>query len=127
MFTKAWLVKTIFEWQVDSTNGNNLLYDDVDRHYLVVTNMWKRWRRSTCVKNETWRAKITSQTCDQTCSDCMARTPCDFSAVRNPSADCNRHFMIRECFDKHKQSTAKNKSVRERKRWFATFGGLKTR
>ena len=62
--------------------------------------------------------------CDQTCSDCMARHPCVFAEVRFPCEDCNRHFRIRTYFANHKQSTAKRKSVCERKRYSATCGLL---
>ena len=45
--------------------------------------------------------------CEQTCSDCMDRTPCAFSVVRIPCAECNRQFGRQACFDNHKQSTKK--------------------
>ena len=63
--------------------------------------------------------------CDQRCSDCMARTPCAFSAVRIPSAECNKHFRNQACFANHKQSTSNNKFICERKRSCATCGEMK--
>jgi len=56
----------------------------------------------------------------------MASPPCVFSDFRNPCDGCNRHFRIRTCFANHKQSTAKRKSVCERKRCCATCGLLVT-
>jgi len=64
--------------------------------------------------------------CAQTCSDCMARTPCEFSGNRFPCDGCNRHSRSQTCFVNHKQSTTKKKSVCERKRCCATCGRLVT-
>jgi len=63
----------MYEGQVDSSKHLNLLYDDVERHYHVKTNltgaMAKKYVFNACHKS--CRRDIT-HVCDQTCSDCMA-------------------------------------------------------
>ena len=70
-------------------------------------------------------ASDTTHICDQTCSDCIARPPCVFSAVKIHCAECNRHFSSQACLANHKQSTSNKKSVCERKRCCSTCGVLK--
>jgi len=117
----------MFEGQVDSSKRLKLLYDDVERHCNVITNltgaMAKKYVCSACHKS--CRHDIT-YFCDQTCSDCMASTSCAFSDVHFPSDECNRHFRSQACFANHKQSAAKRKSVCESKRCCATCGLLVT-
>jgi len=117
----------MYEGQVDSSKHLNLLYDDVERHYHVITNltgaMAERYICNACHK--ICRRDIT-HVFDQTCSDCMASPPCTFSDVRIPCDGCNRHFRSRTCFANHKQSTAMRKSVYESKRCCATCGLLVT-
>ena len=78
----------LYEGQVDSSKHLNLLYDDVERHYHVVTNltgaMAKRYVRKACHKS--CRRDIT-HVCDQTCSDCMASPTCAFSGIRFHATD----------------------------------------
>ena len=115
------------EGLVDSSKHLNLLYDDVDRHYHVITNltyaMAKRYVFKACHKS---CGRDITHVCDQTCSDCMASSPCTFSEVRFPCDECNRHFLIRTCFANHKHCMSKRKSVCERKRCCATCGRLVT-
>ena len=96
----------MFEGQVDLPKIINLLYDDVERHYHMIVNitgaMSKRLMCKACNKS---CARDATNRCDQTCSDCMARPSCAFSAVRIPCAECNRHFRTQTCFANHKQST----------------------
>ena len=33
---QGWLVKTLFEGQVESANHINLLYDDVEEHHVII-------------------------------------------------------------------------------------------
>jgi len=117
----------MYEGQIDSSKQLNLLYDDVERHYNVITNvtgaMARRYVCNACHKS-CWSA--ITRVCDQTCSDCMASPPCAFSDFRIPCDGCNRHFRIRTCFANHKQSMAKRKTVCERKRCCATCGLLVT-
>jgi len=108
-------VKTMFEGQVDSPKRINLFYDDVGRHYHVIVNiksaMAKKYLRKAC--NKACRADATHR-CDQTCSDCMARPPCAFSAVRIPCAECNRHFRSQTCFANHRAPRIRNPFVSAR-------------
>jgi len=117
----------MFEGQVDSSKHLNLLYDDVERHYHAIINftvaMAKMYVSNACHKS--CRRDIT-HVCDQTCSDCMASPQCAFSEFRIPCDECYRHFRSRTCFANHKQSTAKRKSVCERKRCCTTCGLLVT-
>jgi len=117
----------MFEGQVDSSKNFNLLYDEVERHHHVIDSltgaMTKRYKCKACHKS---CVRDTTYVCDETCSDCMASPPCALSGVRIPCDECNRHFRIRTCFAKHKQSTAKKKFVCERKRCWATCGLLVT-
>jgi len=57
----------------------------------------------------------------------MYSPPSAFSEVRLLCEECNGHFRCRIYFTNHKQSTAKRKSVCERKRFCATCGILVTR
>jgi len=101
-----------YEGQFDSSKHLNLLYDDVERHYHVITNhtiaMAKRYVCNACHKS--CRGDIT-HICDQTCSDCKASPPCAFSGIRIPCDGCKSHFRSRTCFANHKQSTTKKKSI----------------
>ena len=81
--------------------------------------MAKKYVCKAC--NKACKSDIT-HACHQTCSDCMARTPCTFSDVRFPCNDCDLHFRIRSYFA-NKYNTAKRKSVCERK-WCCTTCGL---
>ena len=83
--------------QVDSSKHLNLLYDDVERHYHVISNftgtMAKKYECNAGHKS--YRCDIT-HVCDRTCSDCMASPPCAFSDVRIPCDGYNRHFRSRQ-------------------------------
>jgi hypothetical protein len=106
----------IFEGQVDSTKRFNILYDNVERHYHVITNL-------TCVMARKFMCKgcnmpctsDVTHACDQTCRDGKACPPCAFSVVIIPCAECNRHFRNDTFFANHKQCTSKkNQYVNER-------------
>jgi len=94
----------LFKGQVDTSKRINLLHDDVERHYHVITNLTGVMARGYMCKacNKPCISDVTNA-CDQTCSDCMVRPPCAFSHVRYPCAECNRHFRSRTCFANHKQ------------------------
>ena len=117
----------MFEGQVDTSKRINLLYDDVERHYHVITNvtgdLTKNHVSKACSKS--CRSEITHD-CDQTYIVSMASPPCAFSGVRFPCDECNRHFRSRACFANHKRNTSKRKSVYERKHYCATCGALVT-
>jgi hypothetical protein len=69
----------IFDGGVESERRLNLLYDDVSRHYYVITSltsaMAKRYVCRGCGKGceigETHK-------CEHACSDCMTVRPCSF-------------------------------------------------
>jgi len=105
----------MFEGQVDSTKRLNILYDDVERHYHVITSltgdMARKFVRKVCKKA---CASDVKKACDQMFSDCMACRPCAFSGVTIPCAERNRHFRSHTYFAKHKQNTSKkNQYVNE--------------
>jgi hypothetical protein len=117
----------MFEGQVDSSKRINLLYDDVERHYHVITNLTGAMaRRSVCKACNKACTSYVTHACDQKCSDCMTSPPCAFSDVRIPCDGCNRHFRSRTCYANHKQREPNKRSVCEIKRRCATFGGLVT-
>ena len=117
----------MLEGQVDPSKHLNLLFDDVERHYHVIINltsaMTKKYVSNSCHKS--CRRDITHVS-DQTCSNCMASSPCEFSYVRFSCDECNRHHRSRTCFANHKQGNAKRKSDFERKRCCTTCGLLVT-
>ena len=75
----------MFERQADSSKRLNLLYDDVEINYHVITNlavaMAKNYVCSACQKS--CRSDVT-HVCVQTFSDCMVSPPCAFSDFRFP-------------------------------------------
>ena len=73
----------MFEEQVDSPKKINLLYDDVEQHYHVIVNITGALaKKYVCKECNNGSRQDVMRVCDQTCSDCMARPPCAFSAVR---------------------------------------------
>jgi len=74
----------MYKSQVVSSKHLNLLYDDVERHYHVITNLTggngEKYVYNACHKS--CRRDIT-HVCDPTCSDCMASPPCAFSDATN--------------------------------------------
>jgi hypothetical protein len=92
----------MFEGQVDSPKRINLLYDNVERQYHVITNITGAMEKTYVFKacNKASASDVT-HICDRTCSDCMARPPCAFYAFRVPCTECNRHCRSRAFFDNH--------------------------
>jgi len=115
----------MFEGHVEPNKRINLLYDDVDRHYHVITNltgsMAKKYVCKAC--NKSCRSDV-AHNCDQTCCECMTSLPCAFVGIRIPCDECNRHFRSQNCFDNHKRRVTKEKTVCERKRRCGTCGEL---
>jgi len=72
----------MFEGQVDSARRLNIIYDDVERHYHVIASLTGAMARKYVCKgcNKSGTSDFT-HACDQTCSDCMACTSCEFSNV----------------------------------------------
>ena len=113
----------MFECRFESVKRVNLLYDDVERHYHVITNltgaMVKKYVCKAC--NKSCRSDVTHLS-DQTFRECA----CAFGCIRIPCEECNIHFRTRTCFDNHKRRTAKKGSVCERNRRCGTCGVLVT-
>jgi len=101
-------VNIMYEGRVESSKRLNLLYDDVERHFHVITNLTgAKARRYVCKAcNKSCRRDV-SHVCDQTCSDCVMIPPCAFEDIRIPCEICNRHFRSEKCFDNHKRRTPK--------------------
>ena len=99
----------IYEGHVESPKRINLFYDDVTRHYHVITNltgaMVKRYVCRACNKG---CSNGVRHMCDQTCSDCMTSPPCAYVGVRIPCVDCNRYFRSQSCYDSHKKTTVRS-------------------
>jgi len=118
----------MYEVRVESAKRLNLLYDDVERHYHVITDlmsaMAKLYFCQACNKIY-WRD--VTHVCEETCSDCMMSPPCAFEDIRVPCEICNRNFRSQKCFDIHKRRTPKKRTVCERKRYCGTCGALVTR
>jgi len=75
----------MFEGRVESAKRLNLLYDDVERHYHVITNLTgAKARLYICIacNKSCWRD--VTHVCDQTCSDCMMSPPCAIEDIRIP-------------------------------------------
>ena len=93
----------IFEGQVTSEKRVSLLYDEVNRHYHVITNltgaMSKRYICEAC--NQSCRSGVTHM-CREKCTDCMSIPPCICTDDRIPCEACSRTFRSQACFDKHK-------------------------
>jgi len=116
---------TYYDGHVDSEKRINLLYDDVEHHYRVITYltgaMAKRYVCTAC--NRGCKSDVL-HICDEKCEACMSVPPCQFTGLRIPCEACNRNFRSQTYFDKHKTNRLRGKTVCERKRNCATCGGL---
>ena len=85
----------MFGGQFHTSKRLNLLYDDVERYYNLITNLTgavaRRHNSNACHK--IYRSDIT-HICEQTCCHCMARPPCAFSDFRLPCEECNRLLKV---------------------------------
>jgi hypothetical protein len=101
----------------------NLLYDDVEHHYHVITNVTGAMaKRYVCKALNKGCERDVKHICDHTCGDCMSVPPCEFSGNRNQCEACNRNFRSHTCFDRHKTKKMHGKTVCERKRNCVTCG-----
>jgi len=76
----------MYEGQVDSSKHPNLPYDDVERHYHVITNLIRAMaKRYVCLACHIHSRRDVTHVSDQTCSDCKARPPCAVSGTRSPA------------------------------------------
>jgi hypothetical protein len=118
-----------FDGQVNSERRINLLYDDAEHHYHVITKVTGAMaRRYVCRGCNKGCRRDVSHICDQTCSDCMSSPPCALEGIRIPCDACNRHFRSRACFDKPRKKEGRNKkTVCECKRCCSTCGVHVTR
>jgi hypothetical protein len=120
----------MFYGQVESNVRVNLLYDDVKRHFHVITNligaMAQRYICNGC--NKGCKRGVTHK-CDVTCSGCTSVPPCVPDADRRiPCDQCNRHFRRRICFNNHKilRPAGTRLTVCESRRCCAKCGALVT-
>jgi len=102
----------IFEGQVTSEKRVNLLYDEDNRLYHVITNLTVAMsKRYICESsNQSCRTGVTHR-CREKCTDCMSIPPCVCTDVRIPCEACNRTFRSQACFDKHKSNKLKEKTM----------------
>ena len=115
----------MFEGQVDSPKGLNILYVAVERHYHVITNLTGAVvEKYVCKGCSKAGKRDIAHVSDQTCSNCMVSPPCAFAEFRIPCDDCHGHFRNVACFAKHRRRTSNRKSVCERKRCCDTCGWL---
>jgi len=118
----------MFEGRFESVKRLNLLYDDVERHYHVVTNltsyMAKRYVCKLC--NRICRSDIT-HVCNLTCRDCMTNPPCAFSEFRIPCDECNRHFRSRTVSPTISSAPQREKPYANVKHFCATCGAVVSR
>ena len=100
------------EGKVSSEKRVNLLCDDVKRHFHVIGNltgaMSMRFICEGCSKR-CWN-DVTHK-CQKACSDCLSIPPCIVSDVRIPCGSWNRTFRSQACFEKHKTTMMKGKTV----------------
>ena len=117
----------MFDGQVHTEKGINLLYDDVARHNHVILNitgsMVKRYICKACNKG---CVVLVTHKCEKACSACMSVPPCTFSHVRIPCELCNRNFRTPACFDKNKTNKLKGKKLCEQKKNCAACCSLHT-
>ena len=115
----------IFVGQVTSEKRVNLLYDEDNHHYHVITNltgaMSKRYICEAC--NQSSRSGVTHK-CREKCTDCMFNPPCISTDVRNPCEAHKRTFRSQACFEEHKTYKLKGKTACAQKRNCANFNGL---
>jgi hypothetical protein len=113
----------MFEGQVYSAEQTNLLYDGVELHYHVITNLTVDMARKYVCKacNKTWTLDVTQSATRRAATTCPV-----LRAISPMFAECYRHFRRRTCFADHKQYTTKKKSVCERKRCCAKCGWIVT-
>jgi len=85
----------MFEGRVESVKHVNIIYDDVERHYHVITNltvaMAKKYVCKAC--NKICRSDV-SHVSDQTCSDCATISPCVFRGNRIPCENAIDTFEV---------------------------------
>ena len=100
----------MLEVHVDSPKRINLLYDDIERYYHMITNMPGEMAENYLCKacNKGWK-RVVTHVCGQTCSDFMARPQRPFAVVRIPCDGCNRNFRSRSPFNNKQCNTKKNR------------------
>jgi hypothetical protein len=121
-------VSIMFEGQVESSKRLHLLYEEVNRHYHVITNLTAMAKQYVCKACNKGCRNYVIHVCDQTCSEFLTNPPCLSVGVRIPCDECKRQFRRQTCFENHKKRSGNNKkSVCERKRCCGTCVGLITR
>jgi hypothetical protein len=95
----------VFDGQVKSEKGINLLYDNVTHLYNVInSSTGVISRRFDCKGCKKGCKSGVMHRCQETCSDFMSVPPCPYDDVRIPCGSCNRQFRSRAYFDRHKTS-----------------------
>jgi hypothetical protein len=84
----------MFDRHVELNLRLNVLYNNVNCHFHVITNLTGDMAQSYICKgrNKGCKRGVTHK-CDVSCSDCTAVPPCVPDAERRlPCDECNRHF-----------------------------------
>ena len=106
----------MFEGQVESSRRQNVLYDDVTRHYHMSASM-----RGAMAKHFVCNACGLRDVVAIPHTNAISRVVTLWSpphvpaGVQIPCEDCNRHFRSQTCFDNHKKKRGNKKTVCERK------------
>ena len=81
----------IFDGQVISEKRINLLYDEVNRKFHVITNLTGAMTKQLICKgcSKSCRTGATHR-CRETCTDCLPMPPCIVTDVRIPCESCNK-------------------------------------
>ena len=107
----------MFEGIVESTEGLNMLYAEVTRHYHVIGKLTAAMdRKYVCKACGKGCSSDVFHPCDQIYSCCMASPPYVATGVRIPCADCYRHFCNQTCFANYKSRIGNKRAVCERRR-----------
>jgi hypothetical protein len=112
-----------YDGRVDSEGRLNLLYDDVTRHYHVITSLTGAMAKNYVCRGCSKGFDIGgTQECEHACSDYMAVPLCSFSGTRIPCSECNKTFSIQACFDKQKTNKIRGQVICERRRVCVSCG-----
>lgn len=99
----------LFEGAIEGSKKINLLFHD--DHYNVIKSLTAVFSSGYfCSDCKVPYQNKNKHKCTKQCSACRQNSVCDFAAYINCN-ECNRRFRSQICFDKHKASTAKQKST----------------
>jgi hypothetical protein len=111
----------MFDGQVNASTRIIVLYDDVNRHYHVITNLTGAMaQRYVCSGYNKGCKRGVTYKCDVSCSDCMSVPPCvPYVEQRISCYECNRHFVV-ECVS----ITVKSLNQEEVRKQYAKANGV---